>query len=88
MTASKKPSPPYPHTHWLAICKEAEWWNAYYTCHENLLDAELIGAVQRRFVEKSPERKEVFRAMMQEIVDDMIRQATGALPITESETET
>jgi hypothetical protein len=86
LTATKKPASS-PHTHWLAIRKEAEWWNAYYTCHENLLDAELIGAIQTQFV-ASPERKEAFRALMQEIVEDLIRQATGALPITESESET
>jgi hypothetical protein len=63
----------------LALRVEGAFWNAYYAMPDTMKDAIFLGSIRIRFVE-DPMRKNVFMALMQEAVSDIIEETTGERP--------
>jgi hypothetical protein len=55
---------------------EGQYWNAYYAMADTMKDAIFLGSIALRFVEDET-RKQVFMALMQEAVSDLVEEFTG-----------
>lgn len=64
----------------LALREEGGFWNAYLARIDTMVDARLIGSIAIGAVNKNPEVKEVFQALMQKVMADGIEELTGSPP--------
>ena len=63
----------------LALRVEGQNWNAYYASPDTMEDAIWLGSIAMRFVEDQA-RKDIFMALMQEAMSDLIEEITGVRP--------
>jgi hypothetical protein len=63
----------------LALRHEGNFWNAYYAMPDTMEGAILLGSIQLRFV-MDEARKQLFMALMQEAVTDLIQDTLGQPP--------
>ncbi|ABA04824.1 hypothetical protein Nwi_1563 [Nitrobacter winogradskyi Nb-255] len=63
----------------LAMRCEGKFWNAYYALPDTMEDAILLGSIHIRLV-ADVTRKNLFMALMQEAVSDMLTDITGTRP--------
>ena len=64
----------------LAMRQEGGNWNAYYADSDSMKDALFLGSVKMNAIIGRPAIKKAFMAVMQEIVSDIIEEATGHRP--------
>jgi hypothetical protein len=64
----------------LALRVEGDNWVAYYALTDTMKDALFLGSIRMGIVTQHPEHKRAFMALMQEVVGDFIREATGERP--------
>jgi hypothetical protein len=63
----------------LAMRHEGNFWNAYYALPDTMEGAILLGSIQMRFVTDEA-RKNLFMALMQEAVSDLLVHIVGERP--------
>jgi len=64
----------------LAMRQEGNYWNAYYALKNTMDGALLIGSIRIGAVINNRDRKQAFMEMMQDIVSDFLKDATGQHP--------
>jgi hypothetical protein len=64
----------------LALRREGSMWNAYWARMNTMDGAVLLGSILISAVENDENRKRAFQGMMQEIMTEIIEDATGATP--------
>ena len=64
----------------LAMRKEGDYWNAYYTLPNSMDGALLLGSISMGAVTNNPDRRQAFLVMMRDIVSDFIEEKTGTRP--------
>lgn len=64
----------------LAMRVEGDWWVAYMAKMDTMDGARRLGSILLGIVERSPERKQAFMALMQDAMADAIREVFGHTP--------
>lgn len=59
------------HISGLAIHREGERWNAYYTLPNSKNDVIFLGSIGLRFIEENPERRKEFLQLMRKNASDI-----------------
>jgi hypothetical protein len=71
----------------LAMRAEGDNWNAYVAQPDRMDGAIWIGSIRLRFIEDSPERKEIFLALMQDAMNDMLEKMFNRKPVWDEPVE-
>jgi len=65
----------------LALRVEGEWWNAY-VAHAGTMDgAHKVGSILMVAVRDNEARKKAFMKLMQDVMSDVLKEATGLRPL-------
>lgn len=62
----------------LALRVEGDWWNAYAAEMTTMDGAIHLGSIAMGAVRNSEKRKQAFMALMQDVLNDYLREVTGA----------
>ena len=64
----------------LAMRREGDFWVAYMAKANSMDGAKQLGSILIGIVEKSPERKQAFMVLMQDVMTEAIKEVFGQAP--------
>jgi hypothetical protein len=64
----------------LALRVEGDWWVAYLALENTMDGAKRLGSILMGIVENSHERRQAFQSLMQDVMNDAIKDVFGQTP--------